>query len=61
MRSTLAKFLSPTIDLVEHSTVIAIGIQFMCEHWTNLVVVSVVIIYIVLHRVTRVQASTKEA
>jgi hypothetical protein len=49
MAERFAKMLNPTMDLVEHSTVVAIGVQFMADHWTNLAVVSVAILYVAVH------------
>lgn len=49
MRLTLARILSPMIDVVEHSTVLAIGTNFMADHWTNGVVICVVIFYVAVH------------
>lgn len=59
MRLQITRFISPTLDILEHSTVIAIGIQYIAEHWTNLVCVTVVIVYIVYHRVARSQSAAK--
>ncbi len=59
MRSFFTKYLGPTVDILEHSTVLAIGIQYMTEHWTNVVVVGVVIGYFVVHSVIKAHSTPK--
>lgn len=49
MKYSFARFLSPAVDVIEHSTVIAIGVQFMSEHWTNAVVIGAIVVYIAVH------------
>ena len=53
MRYTFARFLSPAVDIVEHSTVIAIGVQFLAEHWTNAIVIGAIAAYIIVHAIIR--------